>query len=150
MHHFYRPAIAALLVTSATVSHAAENFSACLQFFAHAKPPSLAQRPTDRALCYDAFAVLHSGESKTPVFVAEKLNSASVLDAHEKRTTRFFADARLRAAERAELDDYKDSGFDRGHMQFPSSSRITSPFDQRLSPGARLKIGDFYEHRIVH
>lgn len=116
MHHFYRPAIAALLFTSATVSHAAENFSACMQFFAHAKPPSLTQHPTDRALCYDAFAVLHSGESKTPVFVAEKLNRSSVMDAHEKRTNRFFADARLRAAERAELDDYKDSGFDRGHM----------------------------------
>jgi endonuclease G len=100
----------------AQASHAAEDFAACPQFFANARPPVVAPRPTNRALCYDAFAILHSGESKTPVFVAERLNRASVDDAHEKRTNRFFADARLRAAERAALDDYKDSGYDRGHM----------------------------------
>lgn len=105
-----------LAVGAATAGHAAENFSACLQFFANANPPIVAPRPTHRALCYDAFAILHSGESKTPVFVAEKLNRTLLADAHERRTNRFFADARLRSAERATLEDYKGSGFDRGHM----------------------------------
>jgi endonuclease G len=50
------------------------------------------------------------------VFVAERLSRESVADADEKRTNRFFADARLRSSERAELDDYKNSGFDRGHL----------------------------------
>jgi endonuclease G len=50
------------------------------------------------------------------VFVAERLNRATVADADEKRTDRFFADARLRSSERAELEDYKGSGFDRGHL----------------------------------
>ncbi len=100
-----------------SASHAAsENFSNCPQFFANAAPPLIAARTSNRALCYDAFAVLHSGESKTPVFVAERLNRASVRDADEKRTNRFFPDARLRAAERATLNDYKGSGYDRGHM----------------------------------
>ena len=99
-----------------SASLAAVDFSACPQFFAHAKPPSIVVQPTDRALCYDAFAILHSGASKTPVYVAQKLNHASVLNADEKRTNRFFADARLRAAERATLSDYKGSGYDRGHM----------------------------------
>ena len=96
--------------------HAAEDFSACPQFFANAKPPVVAPRPTNRALCYDAFAILHSGESKTPVYVAERLNQVTVADADEKRTNRFFADARLRSTERATLEDYKNSGYDRGHM----------------------------------
>lgn len=94
----------------------AEPFSACPQFFANGQPPVVVHRPTNRALCYDAFAILHSGESKTAVYVAEKLNRASIADADEKRTNRFFPDARLRSAERATLDDYKNSGFDRGHL----------------------------------
>ena len=41
---------------------------------------------------FDAFAVLHSGHTKTPIFVAQKLNRRLVADADEKRTDRFFAD----------------------------------------------------------
>lgn len=95
---------------------ASSGFSECRQFFAGGKPPFVAPRPAQRALCYDAFAILHSGESKTAVFVAEKLNRALVAQAHQKRNDRFFPDARLPSAERATLADYKGSGFDRGHM----------------------------------
>ena len=103
-------------LTCSAASNAAENFSSCLRFFANGKPPLLASRPTHRALCYDAFAILHSGESKTAVYVAEKLSRQSIADADEKRGNRFFADARLRTSERAELHDYQGSGFDRGHL----------------------------------
>jgi endonuclease G len=92
------------------------DFAACRQFFAGGRPPAFAPRPTHRALCYEAFAILHSGETRTPVFVAQKLNRQSILDADEKRTDRFFADARLPKAERAELADYKGSNYTRGHM----------------------------------
>lgn len=110
--------VAALLIAAAGsgASTTAESFSACLRLFANGRPPSLAPRPTHRALCYDAFAILHSGESKTAVYAAEKLNRQSIADADEIRGKRFFADARLRAAERAELQDYQGSGFDRGHL----------------------------------
>lgn len=94
----------------------ASSFSACRHFFASGIPPAVAPRPTHRALCYDAFAILHSGESKTAVFVAQKLNRSSVLDADEERTDKFFADARLPSAERATLPDYVGSGLDKGHL----------------------------------
>lgn len=116
----------------AATSLATSDFSACPQFFASGKPPLVAPRPMQRALCYDAFAILHSGESKTAVYVAQRLNRASVLDADEKRTNRFFADARLRSAERATLEDYRGSGYDRGHMapagQMPTAQAMAQSF----------------------
>ncbi len=92
------------------------RFAQCPQFFADGKPPVIPARPKLRELCYEAFAVLHSGETKTPVYVAQRLNSRIIEDADEKRATKFFADARLPRGERAELEDYKRSGYSRGHM----------------------------------
>ena len=92
------------------------RFAACPQFFASGIAPATPPGAKHRELCYEAFAVLHSGETRTPVFVAEKLNRQSILDADEKRADKFFADARLPRAERSELSDYKGSGYSRGHM----------------------------------
>jgi len=94
----------------------ATQFSGCRQFFAGGVAPSIPQAPMQRELCYEAFAILHSGTSKTPIFVAERLTRASIEDANEKRTNKFFADARLPRSERSELSDYKGSGYARGHM----------------------------------
>jgi endonuclease G len=92
------------------------QFSGCRQFFAGGVAPSIPQAPMQRELCYEAFAILHSGTNKTPVFVAERLTRAGIENANEKRTNKFFADARLPRSERAELGDYKGSGYARGHM----------------------------------
>lgn len=116
MRFFSRFVLSVLFLTTAAASYATTDFSACPQFFAKSQPPKVATNPANRALCYDAFAILHSGSSKTAVFVAQKLNRASVEDADEKRATKFFADARLPEAERATLEDYKHSGWSRGHM----------------------------------
>ena len=61
MYFVSRPAVVAVFLAAfATISSATENFSACPQFFAHAKPPVVALHATDRALCYDSFAILGS------------------------------------------------------------------------------------------
>ncbi|MFZ6676538.1 DNA/RNA non-specific endonuclease [Undibacterium sp. Tian12W] len=95
------------------------DFSACRQFFAKGHIPAI-NATTDmrpRALCFSAFAVMHSGKSHTPIYVAERLNRQIIYKAREnERSDQFYADARLPRAERAELDDYKGSGYDRGHM----------------------------------
>jgi DNA/RNA endonuclease G (NUC1) len=114
MYFVPRIVLSALLLTSTATALAATDFSACPQFFAKSQPPKVTQNPTNRALCYDAFAILHSGQSKTAVFVAQKLNRASIADADEKRKDKFFSDARLPEAERATLEDYRKSGWSRG------------------------------------
>jgi len=50
----------ALAIGLANAGPVSEDFSARPQFFAHARPPAIIAGPTDRALCYDAFAILHS------------------------------------------------------------------------------------------
>ena len=93
------------------------DFAQCRQHFANGSPPVIQrqQNMQPRALCFEAFAILHSGKSRTPIFVAERLNRA-IVEKKIERSDHFYEEARLPRAERATLDDYKGSGFDRGHM----------------------------------
>ena len=93
------------------------HFASCPQFFPGGKAPALQLHSHERELCFSGFAVLHNGSTKTPVFVAERLNRQALQQAQGlQRSDKFYADARLPRAERSELDDYKRSGFSRGHM----------------------------------
>ncbi|MBA3022403.1 MAG: DNA/RNA non-specific endonuclease [Gammaproteobacteria bacterium] len=114
----YALVFAASFAFSSQASADQNDFEQCRQIFAEQNPPVVLQPQAKetRALCFTAFAVLHSGQSHTPLYVAERLNRNTLQAAHQKRKDKFFADARLPRAERAELDDYKGSGYDRGHM----------------------------------
>ena len=110
---------AALYALAGFAVSAQQTFETCLNFFPNRTPPIISDtsRLLARDLCFDAFAVLHSGTRKTPIYAVERLTPEQLIDAQDEvRTNRFFADARLRAVERASLEDYKGSGFDRGHM----------------------------------
>lgn len=114
-------ALAALILIMPSIASAAiaGSFDQCLEQFPENKPPVVEEtrfQGSLRALCYDSFAILHSGTTKSPVYAIEKLNRARIIDADEKRGNRFFADARLPMADRAQLDDYKGSGYQKGHM----------------------------------
>jgi len=109
------------LLLSLSFAVSAADF-ACTQFFWQEKIPVIQNEKAllPRALCFSEFAILHSGRAKTPVYTAERLNKSTLKQAHLlQRTNRFYADARLPRAERAELSDYRDSGFDRGHLEYP-------------------------------
>lgn len=129
------------------------GFQDCRQFFAAGQPPAVAAQPKLRDLCYDAFAILHNGNTRTPMFVAQRMNRSLVDDADEKRTNKFFADARLPRAERAELNDYKGSGYSRGHMapaadmptaqamaqSFSLANMVPQSIKQNSGPWARIE-----------
>lgn len=92
------------------------NFADCRENFANGEPPKVPGQHSVRALCFSGFAVLHSAATKTPLYSAEVLTRDRVQAARgESRTDVFFEDARLPARERATLDDYRGSTYDRGH-----------------------------------
>jgi len=93
-------------------------FADCPQHFPNNTPPAFHQLELQpRALCFSGFAVLHSGKTHTPIYVAERLSKHALLNSEAiPRTNLFFEEARLPQAERAQLDDYKGNGYDRGHM----------------------------------
>jgi endonuclease G len=123
--HIIASAMIALVIS--TPAFALNNdFAQCKQLFADGKAPVIAVVDMQlRALCFSNFAVMHSGASRTPFYVAERLNKTLLNAAHLKRGDKFFADARLPRAERAELADYKGSGYDRGHMA-PAANMATA------------------------
>ena len=93
------------------------EFAQCKHFFPAHLPPIVAEAPLLRELCFSDFAVLHSGGTKTPVFVAQRLSRHSLQQAAAlRRPKHFYAEARLPSEERAELPDYHGSGYSRGHM----------------------------------
>src|SRR5690349_6417547 len=77
--------------------------------------PKLALRAVP--LCYDAYAVLHSGASRTPLYAGEHRTRDSVAAARRiDRIDAFHDEDALPAEDRARLEDYVHSGYDRGHM----------------------------------
>lgn len=98
----------------------AGSFKACADQFPAQRPVQTAHISTQwepLALCSQAFAVLHSGLTKTPLLVVERLDRTRLQHAaQQERTDQFYADARIRANQRAELADYQGSGYDRGHL----------------------------------
>lgn len=85
-------------------------------------------RHNTHSLCFEQFAVLHSGQSKGPLWVAEHLTPQKV-NTKIKRQGEFHAEDQLPKDMRAGLSDYKGSGFDRGHLA-PSANMSTKSAQQ--------------------
>ena len=102
------------------VSASALAGTACPQHFVAGQPPVVSNaklQARTREICFQAFAVLHSGVSRTPLYAAEHLTRENLKQAKLlPRKDSFHAEKSLPEGERAELDDYARSGYDRGHM----------------------------------
>ena len=136
---FFNPrniAVTALLTLFLTINHAAhaevatayadsDSESAaeeieCTQNYFKGDAPNFTNQALARGtqtLCFDGFTVMYSGITRTPLWSAEhltrdRLERAATLD----RQNNFHEETQLPYDERATLDDYKGSGFDRGHM----------------------------------
>lgn len=94
--------------------------TACPQHFAAGQRPVVTNpklQPRTQELCFKAFAVLHSGVSRTPLYAAEHLTRQNMKNAAKlSRKDSFHAEDALPESDRAELSDYERSGYDRGHM----------------------------------
>jgi len=66
-------------------------------------------------LCRKGYLLAHDPVRKTPVWVAEHLTRDKATKAVQ-RSGEFRADGNLEKGKRAELSDYRGSGYDRGHM----------------------------------
>lgn len=94
-------------------------WATCANQYYRGAAPRLAQSAARdvRELCYDDFAVGHSSVTLTPLWSAEHI-TASEVDAARSigRHDDFHPDDNLPFDRRAELSDYRRSGYDRGHM----------------------------------
>lgn len=66
-------------------------------------------------LCRKGFLLAHDSYYKTPIWVVEHLTKDKASGALPRKDN-FKPDPDLNKGERAELSDYKGSGYDRGHM----------------------------------
>ncbi len=92
-------------------------------------PTLLADVGPTHVLVREGYALLHADAMKIPLWVCEDLSHEDTEgDADRKRAT-FKPEPSLEAGQRAELKDYRGSGYDRGHnapaADFKASQRET-------------------------
>jgi DNA/RNA endonuclease G (NUC1) len=66
-------------------------------------------------VCRDGYVLMHSSVDKIPLWVCERIEPGELSGAARRRDV-FAPDPLLGSGARAELIDYRGSGYDRGHM----------------------------------
>lgn len=109
------PALSLAKTTTTT-----KNTSPCDTNYFNQQPPTFINQKLAEdtmPLCFDGFAVMYSGKSKTALWSAEYLTKARINQASTlERVNNFHPDARLPNSIQAELADYSHSPYDRGHL----------------------------------
>lgn len=116
----------ALAVVDPGVGNAAPT-SCGVNYFSQEAPEILNEKLNVRVveICHDGFGVFHSGITATPLWSAEHLTADRVILAKTiDRVDRFYAETSIPSRDRAELNHYVRSGYDRGHL-VPSGDMAT-------------------------
>jgi endonuclease G len=112
---------AAALCFTLLASSVSAAESRCPSHYAGARPPAILDAAVASGameLCSQGYGTLYSTDAKSPIFAAEHLSPERVLRAYKRqgRTNDFRPDERVARRARATLDDFRGSGFDRGHL----------------------------------
>lgn len=95
------------LSLAAALAMPAWSATQCPEYFVAGQPPTVTNpklQARTQEVCFEAFAVLHSGLSRTPLYSAEHLTRANVEAARElSRKDSFHPESSLPAQDRAEL-----------------------------------------------
>lgn len=112
----------------AVVSIQSTNFDECTAYFPNNTPTLRSIPGFQLELCYDGFATLYSYLTKTPVYSVARFHADGLQYSltSNRKDVDFFEDTRIPEAVRSTLKDYKDSGFDRGHL-IPNGSAMSYP-----------------------
>lgn len=110
----------AALLSLSMLAFAHAQTTGCDKHFLQKAPPEFTRQALQAStvgLCFEAFSVMHSGISNTPLWSAQHLTRDALREAREvKRVDSFHAEEALPPKHGAELADYARSGYDRGHM----------------------------------
>jgi len=112
-----RAATSFLLLMFLTALAYAEPLDKCQEYLKYGIPSAEGD-----LLCRKGYALVHNPDRKTPDWVAEHLTPENA-SARMDRKNYFQPDPDLPPGRRAELADYKNSGYDRGNMAPPGDMR---------------------------
>jgi endonuclease G len=111
MHRLLAPlALLAWLLGPWSAVLAQDNSERCKEFLEYGLPATQGS-----LLCRTGFALAHDDTKKAPLWVAQRMTPERLVQ-RVARKDRFIPDPDLPKGKRAELDDYRGSGYDRGHM----------------------------------
>lgn len=112
--------IIAVIMLLGTLSAQADDLTQCSESFYGGVYPEFTNTKLSKdtqSLCFDGFAVMYSGVSRTPLWSAEYLTRKRLQQAKRiDREDSFHEESRLPKSARAKLSDYSGSGYDRGHL----------------------------------
>ncbi len=125
-----RTTIVAALIALAPVGASAKDTGAalaCDTALAQGQPAITKPAGRTQLLCYRAYAVLYSNQTRTALWSAERLTREAAEAARQlPRDSDFYEEGRLAVTDRARLaDNGRGTGYDRGHMKYPAETSVT-------------------------